>query len=182
MPLLSRIPLAPIVTAYLTNSALLHEEERNSLNQYVTRCLVILWPSASLKFSPDVLLGCFGALLTYLATVKKEADHCIGIDPHVARIGALIVPSYRIAYGNAANKKKVRRTCIVATITDTTIHRFALRFCKTTSFIGYSAAGRTTFGAIRKARWRSRSLPQALILYSIQISCGVSTIASVTLR
>lgn len=109
LPLLNRIPLTPIVTAYLTLSASLDERDRTDLNEPLARCLAVLWPLASLKFSPDTLLECFGALLAYLAFVRLREDHRTDLDPHVVRIGALLISSYRTAYGNTVNKKKVGR-------------------------------------------------------------------------
>ena len=109
LPLLNRIPVAPIVRAYLTLSASLDKRDRTSLNEPVARCLAVLWPLASLKFSPDTLLECFGALLAYLVSVGSEEDHRTDFDSHVVRIGALLVSSYRTAYGNTVNKRKVGR-------------------------------------------------------------------------
>ena len=108
MPLLNRTPLAPIVTAYFTLAASLDERTRAGLNEPLAQCLAVLWPLASPKFSPDVLLECFGALLAYLTAIQPAEDHCFSIDPRIARAGALIISSYRTAYGNTVNKKKVR--------------------------------------------------------------------------
>lgn len=71
------------------------------------RSLAIIWPPAALKSSPDTLLECFGALLPYLAPVRQEADDRTDMDPYVVRSAVLIISSYRTAYSNTPNKKKV---------------------------------------------------------------------------
>ncbi|PCH33433.1 hypothetical protein WOLCODRAFT_147530 [Wolfiporia cocos MD-104 SS10] len=105
LPLLNRIPIAPIVAAYFTLSA--SELDVLSVGQdtLVSRCLAIVWPLAVPKFSPDSLLDCFGAALEYL---KKLAVH--GSDENLAvglKAISLVVSSYRTALSNTANKKKL---------------------------------------------------------------------------
>ncbi|TFY69060.1 hypothetical protein EVJ58_g637 [Rhodofomes roseus] len=110
LPLLNRIPVAPIVTAYFSLSGPLDEHARVTLDKFFSRCLVTIWPLATPKFSPDVLLECFGALLVHLTTRRAGEDDPTNATAHVGKAALLVISSYRTAYGNLANKKKLYTT------------------------------------------------------------------------
>ncbi|KZT74833.1 hypothetical protein DAEQUDRAFT_659162 [Daedalea quercina L-15889] len=110
LPLLNRIPLAPIVTAYFQLSSSVDERARVTLDELSSRCFASIWPLASPKFSPDTLLECFGALLARLATNWRGEDDHPKTDPHISQAALFIISSYRSAYGNLANKKKLYTT------------------------------------------------------------------------
>ncbi|KAH9937475.1 Urb2/Npa2 family-domain-containing protein [Fomitopsis serialis] len=110
LPLLNRIPLAPIVTAYLSLSSSQDERARVKLNKLFARCLATIWPLTSPKFNPDILLECFGALLAHLSTNRTGEDDHAEPEIHVAKVASLIISSYRIAFSNVANKKKLYTT------------------------------------------------------------------------
>ncbi|KZT06756.1 uncharacterized protein LAESUDRAFT_774312 [Laetiporus sulphureus 93-53] len=105
LPLLNRTPLAPITTSYLSLSARLDVDRRVALNPFVSRCLTVLWPLAVPKFSPEVLLECFGALLAHI--VETSLDTTTLLDQQNVPAALLIVSAYQSGFSNSANKKKL---------------------------------------------------------------------------
>lgn len=108
IPLLNRIPIAPILLSYLellSTSAQIDPSQ----STLALKCIAILWPLAVPKVNPETLLECFGAVIQ------------LGVSPDVSglscgRVLALeglpalsaIVSSYRAFLANAAAKRKVR--------------------------------------------------------------------------
>ncbi|KAI0374393.1 hypothetical protein BV20DRAFT_977085 [Pilatotrama ljubarskyi] len=106
VPLLNRVPIAPIVLSYLEVNATGDDVD---LAQYklFAQCIAILWPLAVPKFSPETLLECFGAALhsaVALGGPEVSDDHLQVLDDH--RALSLIVSSYRASLSNSASKRK----------------------------------------------------------------------------
>ncbi|KAI0067870.1 hypothetical protein BV25DRAFT_1876669 [Artomyces pyxidatus] len=105
-PLVTRIPVAPIVASLFNLSIGLDGARRADLYSVSSGPIAILWPLAVQKMPPDMLLDCFGALLRVLA------DASFGRLPHQgrSRIGQLITSSFRITLGNTSTKKKLAQS------------------------------------------------------------------------
>lgn len=108
MPLLNRVPTAPVVLSYL--EAVATEGSLDSAQHaLVTQCITVLWPLAVPKLNPETLLECFGAALRLVVALG---------DPHLSdgrmqalddrRALSMIVSSYRTALSNSGSKRKVR--------------------------------------------------------------------------
>ncbi|KAI0359178.1 hypothetical protein OH77DRAFT_1473878 [Trametes cingulata] len=106
VPLLNRVPIAPIVLSYLE---LIATEDSLDLAQYklFAQCIAILWPLAVPKFNPETLLECFGAAVHSVVAIggrQVSDDHLQVLDDH--RALSQIVSSYRAALSNSASKRK----------------------------------------------------------------------------
>ncbi len=100
MPLLNRVPTAPVVLSYL--EAVATEGSLDSAQHaLVTQCITVLWPLAVPKINPETLLECFGAALRLVVALR---------DPDLSddRALSLIVSSYRTVLSNSGSKRKVR--------------------------------------------------------------------------
>ncbi|KAI0768505.1 Urb2/Npa2 family-domain-containing protein [Trametes elegans] len=110
VPLLNRVPFAPVILSYLEYAA---KEGSLDVAQYalVSQCIAILWPLAVPKFNPETLLECFGAAVQ-LVVVQGGPSLSDGglqaLDGH--RALSLIVSSYRAALSNAGSKRKQLHT------------------------------------------------------------------------
>ena len=102
-PLLNRIPIVPIVLAFISLIRTLSESDCLSLTPVVRQCLAIVWPLGIQKATSDILLECFGGVLN----VSKDDDG-IGGNDSLSNIGEMVTASFRIAFENTSNKKKVR--------------------------------------------------------------------------
>jgi hypothetical protein len=99
----NRMPLLPIVLSLLSNSPNLPVQERDDLYVHSSKSLVLLWPLAAPKFSPDNLLECFGAVLRVL----NEETAGPGGSTGLAEICTLVTSSLHTALSLSSNKKKV---------------------------------------------------------------------------
>ncbi|KAL7285691.1 hypothetical protein ACG7TL_000796 [Trametes sanguinea] len=70
VPLLNRVPIAPIILTYLEVAS---SEGSLDIAQYTLflGCVSVLWPLAVPKFSPEALLECFGAVQLYTLFLQK---------------------------------------------------------------------------------------------------------------
>ncbi|CAL1696498.1 unnamed protein product [Somion occarium] len=109
VPLLNRVPLAPMIVAFLNLCATNPESaDRLHLTSLGLRSFSILWPLAAPKFTQDALLDCVGALLEYLSVLSCKP--LLEGDEHrtaLANFVLSISSSYRESLGNAAHKKKI---------------------------------------------------------------------------
>jgi hypothetical protein len=135
-PLLNRIPIVPVVLAFISLLPTLPKAERLSLTPVVQRCLAIIWPLGVQKVMPDTLLECFGGVLKLF----KEDNDIIG-DDSLKKIGEMITVSFRSVLGNAASKKKVRPIIIFLAFVKTSIYRHTKRSSKRICSIGSSVLG-----------------------------------------
>ena len=99
-PLLHRIPVGPVVVVFLNSFVHVQKEEREQLSELASSCLIVLWPLTVQRMNGELLLECFGALLSFLFSNP--------LDPGFAKTGRLAVNSYRNSLNNTSNKKKVR--------------------------------------------------------------------------
>jgi hypothetical protein len=99
VPLLSRIPIAPIAISFLNLISLLDSVSRQQLAQSVCRSLLILWPLGVPKLGSDTLSDCFSAVLG----IFKECES----NERLAHVGLFMTSSFRTSLANASNKKKV---------------------------------------------------------------------------
>ncbi|KAL1952185.1 hypothetical protein VTO73DRAFT_1334 [Trametes versicolor] len=98
VPLLNRVPTAPVVLSYL--EAVATEGSLDSAQHALgTQCITVLWPLAVPKINPETLLECFG---TALRLVVALGDPDLSDD----RALSLIVSSYRTALSNSGSKRK----------------------------------------------------------------------------
>lgn len=63
--------------------------------------MTIIWPLSAHKVTSDALLDCFGAVMKMSIEDDREANE------NVEKIGKMIIASFRNAFGNSSNKKKV---------------------------------------------------------------------------
>ena len=103
LPLLTRMPIAPLVISLLDLLSTLEQDRRQQLTSTVCRCFVVIWPLSAPKFSPDSLTECFGAFLRLLDVSAA--------DESLAQIGCLITSSYKSYQANASNSRKA--SCIL---------------------------------------------------------------------
>jgi hypothetical protein len=96
-PLLHRIPLQTILSAFLANYR--ENEPSNELTDTVSSCLNILWPISVQKMSLE-------GLADLLCLLLQNIDNRHPVSG-IVNIALLITSSYRVSLGNAVNKKKV---------------------------------------------------------------------------
>ncbi|KAI0724331.1 Urb2/Npa2 family-domain-containing protein [Cerioporus squamosus] len=107
VPVLARIPVAPIFLAYFD---LLSTSESVDVAQcaLVFRCISTLWPLAMPKFNPESLLECFGAVVQLSVPSDASEASCGKLQVlHDFRALSLIVSSYRASLAHSAAKKKL---------------------------------------------------------------------------
>ncbi|KAF9821856.1 hypothetical protein IEO21_00286 [Rhodonia placenta] len=108
LPILSRVPIAPIVIAFLSLLSSIEHDAQLVLNKLVSRSIAVLWPIAVPKFSPETLLECLAAVLSHLAALQFTR-----LNETVESLGAIplsIVSAYRTAFANSSNKRKIYST------------------------------------------------------------------------
>lgn len=98
VPLLNRVPFAPIIISFLHLLPHTHPEIPRNLILQVRRSLAVIWPLAVHKLSTDTLLECLGTLLG----VPDET----AADENLNQICLWIVSSYRTSLENSSAKKK----------------------------------------------------------------------------
>ncbi|KAJ7630714.1 Urb2/Npa2 family-domain-containing protein [Roridomyces roridus] len=100
LPLLNKLPVAPILSAFFQLLNDLESELRVSLASAVDTAVAIIWPLAVQKINAEVLLESFG---TFLASAKYVRQPNVGLE-HIA---ATLTSSLRVAATNSSNKKKL---------------------------------------------------------------------------
>ncbi|EMD41711.1 hypothetical protein CERSUDRAFT_128752 [Gelatoporia subvermispora B] len=108
VPILNRVPVAPVIVAFF--SLLQADSPNTSLELFgpVCQCLSVIWPLSVPKFTPETLLECLGAALTFASTCEISLSGPeAGTGQHATRVVRLIVSSYRSSLANASNKKKL---------------------------------------------------------------------------
>ncbi|KAJ7431795.1 hypothetical protein B0H11DRAFT_836888 [Mycena galericulata] len=100
LPLLNRVPVAPIVSAFLQLLNAVEVQLRLSLSNVVEKSLSTIWPLAVHKISAEALLESFGHFLGSLENFHETND---GLE----QIGCTIISSLRVSVGNSSNKKKL---------------------------------------------------------------------------
>ncbi|KZV77619.1 hypothetical protein PENSPDRAFT_621174 [Peniophora sp. CONT] len=103
LPLLNRVPLVPICTSLLERSSQVNAESAIAVLDLSAQAIATLWPLASPKFTADVLLDCFGALLSVAARFPTESAG-------LSKLGSLINTSLQEAFSHSSNKKKLYQT------------------------------------------------------------------------
>ncbi|KAI9066632.1 hypothetical protein FKP32DRAFT_1589329 [Trametes sanguinea] len=106
VPLLTRVPIAPIILSYLE---LASSEGPFDIAQYTLflGCVSVLWPLAVPKFSPETLLECFGAVVHFLVARGGTGIRDGPLqNQEGSRALSLIVSSYRGILSNAGSKRK----------------------------------------------------------------------------
>lgn len=99
VPLLNRVPFAPIIIAFFNLLPKTRIDTRRDLTLHVRKSLTVIWPLAVHKSSAETLLECIGALLEVLDETAPGED--------LAQTCLWIVSSYRTSLENSAAKKKV---------------------------------------------------------------------------
>ncbi|KAI0343910.1 hypothetical protein BDW22DRAFT_1473650 [Trametopsis cervina] len=103
LPLLNRIPTAPILVALFT---LVDHESPPELLYVASKAFALLWPMAVPKIGIDSLQDCYGSVTRLLAQpVKKQSNEAT--DASVFRLVDLVVASYRSSSANSSAKKKL---------------------------------------------------------------------------
>lgn len=101
---LNRTPMAPILIRFLDLLGGLDHDLQNQLSQVFSSCFGILWPVAVQKIGIEALLECFSAVLSSLSLCETNDG--------IARVGGMVISSYRNSLWNSSNKKKVLYVCI----------------------------------------------------------------------
>ncbi|KAJ7102157.1 Urb2/Npa2 family-domain-containing protein [Mycena belliarum] len=96
LPLLNRVPLAPVVVSFLELYKSAKVEIRGPLTSVATKSLVSIWPFAVHKISAETLLECFG---TFMGVTSAPKD--------LERLGTVMISSLRTSVANSSNKKKL---------------------------------------------------------------------------
>ncbi|KII93436.1 hypothetical protein PLICRDRAFT_35642 [Plicaturopsis crispa FD-325 SS-3] len=99
LPLLNRVPIAPIAISFLRLLPHTDNSQQELLLSFAHRLFLVLWPLGVQKLGSEVLLECFGAVLD---AVKEKT-----LTEDFARTASLIVRSFRTSLSNSANKKKL---------------------------------------------------------------------------
>ncbi|OCH96588.1 hypothetical protein OBBRIDRAFT_765485 [Obba rivulosa] len=111
VPILNRIPIAPIVIAFLNLLAAQPTDTNLALFKPVSQCLAVIWPLSVPKFTPETLLECLGALFTLARTRELSvSDPKTDAGQAATRVVISIVSSYRSSLANSSNKKKLYTT------------------------------------------------------------------------
>ncbi|KAI0757227.1 Urb2/Npa2 family-domain-containing protein [Daedaleopsis nitida] len=108
VPLLNRIPVAPILLSYLDLLSIADYIDAVQCS-IVFRCMSFLWPLAVPKFNPETLLECFGAVLQLGMSSSDVSEASCG-KLHALndlRMLTLVVTSYRTSLSNSTAKKKL---------------------------------------------------------------------------
>ncbi|KAJ7783538.1 Urb2/Npa2 family-domain-containing protein [Mycena maculata] len=100
LPLLNRVPVAPVVSAFLQLLNTVEGQLRVALTNVVLKSLISIWPLAVHKMSTETLLESFGTFLGALETSHEPND---GLE----QIGDMVISSLRVSVGNSSNKKKI---------------------------------------------------------------------------
>ncbi|VDB84507.1 unnamed protein product [Peniophora sp. CBMAI 1063] len=100
LPLLNRIPLVPICASLLERASKMDSGSATTLLDVSAQAICALWPLASPKFTVDILLDCFGALLSTAARLPNDS---VGL----TQIGAGLNASLLEAFHHSYNKRKV---------------------------------------------------------------------------
>ncbi|KAJ7169665.1 Urb2/Npa2 family-domain-containing protein [Mycena filopes] len=100
LPVLNRIPIAPVVTSFLQLLSAVEPELRASLSTAAHNSLSSIWPLAVHKISAESLLDCFGTFLGLLEILPEP-------NAPIEQVGGLIISSLRAAASNSSNKKKL---------------------------------------------------------------------------
>lgn len=103
LPLLNRIPTAPILITFLNSVA---QGASSALLFHATRTLVSIWPLAVPKISVDTLLDCYAAVTgLFMRQFWKTCDTPTA--SLLIRLANLVVSSYRSSLAHSSAKKKV---------------------------------------------------------------------------
>ncbi|KAI0690683.1 Urb2/Npa2 family-domain-containing protein [Cytidiella melzeri] len=114
LPLLNRIPTAPILVAFL---GLADHDFPTALLYVGCRTLSLLWPIAVPKINIDTLLDCYSAVVRCLA--RREWQQPEGNTREaVTRLVDLVVASYRSSLSNSVAKRKLYAKFIQTTFHD----------------------------------------------------------------
>ncbi|KAJ6574877.1 Urb2/Npa2 family-domain-containing protein [Mycena capillaripes] len=100
LPLLNKVPIAPVFVSFLELLSAVEVERRVPLTTAVGASLSSIWPLAVHKISAESLLDCFGAFLGVLDQFSEPNDA-------LEQIGDSIISSLRLSVGNSSNKKKL---------------------------------------------------------------------------
>ncbi|KAJ7655049.1 Urb2/Npa2 family-domain-containing protein [Mycena polygramma] len=100
LPVLNRVPLAPVLASFLENLGAVEPPVRLPLATAVSKSLRSIWPLAVHKISAETLLDSFGAFLRVFEQIS-EANNAL------EQIGDSIISSLRVSVGNSSNKKKL---------------------------------------------------------------------------
>ncbi|KAH8100543.1 Urb2/Npa2 family-domain-containing protein [Cristinia sonorae] len=106
VPLLNRIPIAPIAVSLVSLCSQHAVETSIDLEAKGCQCLFFLWPLAVPKFNSESLLECYGAFLVYFASLGARRRS----SESLVKLSSLVVATYRSSLVNTANKKKLYTT------------------------------------------------------------------------
>ncbi|TDL28743.1 hypothetical protein BD410DRAFT_824373 [Rickenella mellea] len=103
MPMLNRIPFVPIVSSFFSSHA--NASPSEDLVECFARCVCFLWPLAIPKTNIEVLMECFGGMLLFLSMFHSGRGD--SFQTSISNVMTMMTSSFRIAFGNSANKKKI---------------------------------------------------------------------------
>ncbi|KAJ7139899.1 Urb2/Npa2 family-domain-containing protein [Mycena epipterygia] len=100
LPLLNRVPVAPVVTSFLKLLPTIDAELRVPLTAVVNKSLASIWPLAVHKISAETLLEGFGTFLEVYENISEPNDA-------LEHLGVSVISSLRVSVANSSNKKKL---------------------------------------------------------------------------
>ncbi|KAH7108380.1 Urb2/Npa2 family-domain-containing protein [Auriculariales sp. MPI-PUGE-AT-0066] len=101
-PVVQKVPIVPILTAYFVQLAKSHRAATHELSKKVARCLDVLWPWTVAKARDDALLDAFWTLLR----VCLLEDGCSCLEP-LNVIVAMLLAQVRKLFASSTSKRKI---------------------------------------------------------------------------
>ncbi|KAJ7492845.1 Urb2/Npa2 family-domain-containing protein [Mycena latifolia] len=100
LPLLNRVPVAPIVASFLQLFGTVEVGLRAPLAAVVNKSLLGIWPLAVHKINSETLLECFGTFIGVVGDISEP-------DADLDQLGVALTSSLRASVGNSSNRKKL---------------------------------------------------------------------------
>lgn len=136
VPLLNRIPFAPVVSTFFSICMSANHSPSEVLIQLFSRCALVIWPMAVQRTNVDALVDCYSFMLAISPAYSSED----ATENNFTKFIVLVTSSFRSAFSNTTNKKKVvLEPCYSHRCLTRAIHSFALRSFKITCCLGCSA-------------------------------------------
>lgn len=101
-PMLGRISIVPITTAFLDLWNQLDVSQSAQLLLHASYCISILYPLGTQKSTTEVLLDAWG---TFLKNIRNFLD-----DGSAVNVGVVLTKVYGDSLSNSSSRKKVRRS------------------------------------------------------------------------
>jgi hypothetical protein len=104
--IVGRLPLNHLIAAYLLLLAQADAGVRSELDAPFQKCFHAIWPILAPRLTADVMLDCFGSLLSSLKAAVEEAPG-LALLEGLASVATTVTAAYRTSLANVTNKRKV---------------------------------------------------------------------------